>query len=355
MKTIVTLITLTAALLLPAGTAATAQPAPTPAEPPRPREATDKVRLDMQDAQRQLENAREQLERLQKQLQQDAPRYGDRLRTIVTHAASGGSGGVLVIRSGDTDTGTQADLEEDLAVMSRVFDKALEEEFEKTDRGRTVMGIDVLFTPGPNPVRSLYLEGYGVLFAFNVKFPLLAPPSKTEEPQEKPSADSSWEEARREVHGQPQGFRQAPGVFEPFDGGKVDKLKAVLLEALKSAANIRRLKADDSITVCIFGAGAPPIRFRQLKTKTTTGVPLDFEAEKMTVDTEAGEVFLQHGAVLPSTQNRGTIMTLRAKKSDVDAFAAGKLGAEEFQKRVDIAVYAGNTGGGGFASGVFRW
>ena len=45
----------------------------------------------------------------------------------------------------------------------------------------------------------------------------------------------------------------------------------------------------------------------------------------------------------------GTIMTIRVKKSDADAFAKGKLSLEDFRKKASITTYAGDTGswGGG--------
>ena len=52
---------------------------------------------------------------------------------------------------------------------------------------------------------------------------------------------------------------------------------------------------------------------------------------------------------------RGTIMTIRVKKSDVDAFAQGKLSADEFRTKAAITAYAGDTGGwaGGGGGGAF--
>ena len=47
-----------------------------------------------------------------------------------------------------------------------------------------------------------------------------------------------------------------PGSFEAgeeYSEQKVAQLKDALLESLKSATNIRNLKSDDSITVCVFG------------------------------------------------------------------------------------------------------
>jgi hypothetical protein len=39
---------------------------------------------------------------------------------------------------------------------------------------------------------------------------------------------------------------------------------------------------------------------------------------------------------------KGTVLTLRVKKSDIDSFSAGKLSLEEFTKKVAMTAYAGN-------------
>jgi hypothetical protein len=48
----------------------------------------------------------------------------------------------------------------------------------------------------------------------------------------------------------------------------------------------------------------------------------------------------------PETAARAAIMTLRAKKSDVDEFAKGKTDLEQFRKKVSISTYPANTGSG---------
>jgi hypothetical protein len=245
--------------------------------------------------------------------------------------------------------------------MSRVFDKAVADEVGEAKRNWTAMGIDLSFLPGANPVRSFYLDGYGALFMLNVSFPLLPPPAKVEEPKETRPADSAWEEARREVYGQPADRKAAPDSGEEFDGDKVARLKDALLEGLKSAANIRDLKSDDWITVCVFGAGgAGPARVQRIKVGAKTGVPMEFSADEMTYDTRMNEMFFKNGVMVPGgPRGRGTILTIRVKKSDVDAFAKGKLNLDEFRKKASLATYAGGAGGimtdGSLAGRGFGW
>src|SRR5256886_14538876 len=128
------------------------------------------------------------------------PAFQDRLQSIV-HRGHDGPGRALVIRTSDADAKAQGNLEEDLAVMSRILDKTLAQKLDE-DRPNRFMGINVLFGPGSSPIRSLYLEGYGALFLLNVNFPLLPPPQKAEQTKEKSETDSTWEEARRENYGE---------------------------------------------------------------------------------------------------------------------------------------------------------
>src|SRR5437899_1586760 len=175
-------------------------------------------------------------------------------RYAVVNRGRGGPGKALVIRTSDADAKTQANLEEDLAVMSRILDKTVAKKLDD-DRGNRFMGINVLFAPGSGSIRNLYLEGYGALFLLNVNFPLLPPPEKAEPTKEKSETDSTWEEAKQELYGQSDAWAQvgkafkfgmSPGPQQEYDKDKVDDLKESLLEALKNATNIRNLKADES-------------------------------------------------------------------------------------------------------------
>jgi hypothetical protein len=212
------------------------------------------------------------------------------------------------------------------------------------ERANRFMGINVVFAPGSGSIRNLYLEGYGALFLLNVNFPLLPPPEKPEATKTKSDTDSTWEETKQELYGQPDAwgqvgkafkFSMASGPQKEYDRDKVEDLKASLLEALKTATNIRGLKENESITVCVFGGlSAAPGKARTVAKRG----PNWQNAE----DAQVLVTSLDDGA--PA---RGTIMTIRASKSDVDAFATGKLDLDDFRKKVTITSYAGDTGGWG--------
>jgi hypothetical protein len=183
------------------------------------------------------------------------------------------------------------------------------------------------------------------LFTLSVGFPLL-PSAKNDEEKENPSTDSAWNEARQEVYGERRMDGKAVYVRgEEYDERKVNRLKDAVLEALKNATNIRGLKNDDSITVCVFGGGA--------------ALPMKVKAEDKPGTPKPKEVYIP---VRP--QSHSTILTVRVRKSDADSFAKDKLNLDEFRKKAKIMPYAGAVdsprattfggvtgGGGGFGGG----
>ncbi len=266
-----------------------------------------------------------------------------RLQSIVRRGP-GASGKTLVIRSSETDAKEQVNLEEDLAVMSHIFDKTIDENLgEDGHAWKHPMGIDVFFAPSSNPMRSVYLEGYGALFLLNVGIPLLPPPTKAEPQKEKSPVDSNWDQAKQELYGQRTEGKTVTGPVKEYSEEKVNRLKDALLEALKNATNIRNLKPNDSVTVCVFGgASAGALKF-------TTPALGDLAALG---GIRAGEEPEEPRpwTALPGHPYRGpaagTMMTIRVKKTDVDDFAKGKLNLDEFHKKAKITTYAGGVGGG---------
>src|SRR6185503_17011719 len=160
----------------------------------------------------------------------------------------------------------------------------------------------------------------------------------------KTDTDSTWEEAKQELYGQSDAWAQAGKAFkfsmasgpqQEYDRDKVEDLKASLLEALKNATNIRGLKENESITVCVFGGlSAAPGKARTVAKRGPNWK-----------DAEVVDVLVTSPDDGPPA--RGTIMTMRVKKSDADAFATGKLDLDDFRTKVTITIYAGETGGWG--------
>jgi hypothetical protein len=386
MKAIISIITISAAAsLLNAPISRAQDTAPAPAGLPQAQEATQvaqdelaRAQAEAQTAQAQAQKAQadakadyakaqqqqQQMERVQKELAQlsapaggdpfsSKPEYTERLQNILVRGPNHSAGKALVIRSSESDLKEQAQLEEDLAVMAHILEKAASERaggHGGQPYGATAMGIDVFYTPAASPLRSLYLDGYGALFMLNVGFPLLPPPH-AEGQQEKPEANSDWEDAKQELYGQPGGGRALVASAEPYDEERVNRLREGLLESLKNATNIRGLKPDDSITVCVFGGPS----WGQLKTMTYV--------KRGTGPGEARSAREPRSAVAVSGRDgspmRQTIMTIRVKKSDADAFAKGAMTQEAFRKRAHVVSYAGSpeTGMafGGMSGGWAAW
>ena len=79
-----------------------------------------------------------------------------------------------------------------------------------------------------------------------------------------------------------------------------------ILGALKDAANVHSIKPGDFVAVTVFG---PPAA-------------------------ASGK--------MATAETKGTVLTIRVKKSDIDSYAADKLDATKFKEKATIAAYLGN-------------
>jgi len=266
--------------------------------------------------------------------------------------------------------------EEDLNVMTRVVDRALEE-FAREQPARNKR----LYTSGGRSARALYLEGFGALLMAKVNFPLLANSTNT----------SAAERSDKAVKGgleRPQLAVEAPAEGGPnarpdgFHPELVRKATEAMLQALKEGANIRNVRSNEFVSVGLFGPSAgsrmtitsaamsgrlpanhPPLQ-KNMKCAdchnvseapgggigVVAGGPSNFGPTAP--DKSAGQIFVNttrnrsdQFEFTQSATGKGTVMTLRAAKADIDAYAAGRLSKEEFGKRVNRATYFG-TGQG---------
>jgi hypothetical protein len=255
---------------------------------------------------------------------------GGELQTFFDVIGVNGRGATpsVVVRSSPTEAGTVSRTQEDLSVMQRILTKALEREVGREGRD-AAMGIVLSALPGSRNPQTLYLEGYGALFFLNVKFPLVAPPTKTEEKAERPT-DTTWEETKRELYGARSPkvhIFSAPGSDNPpeYNAEQVDGLKKELLEALKNATNIRDVKPDESITVVVVGG------------RTAGTLRVKRAVKNLSNNMRRADTFALADDSRPS--GRESTLTIRVKKADVDAFAQGNMDFEQFQKRAAVATY----------------
>lgn len=256
----------------------------------------------------------------------------------------------LIVESGDIKPERQTQLSEDLTVMHRILAKAAEMAGGQPG-ANTAMGIAVWSPFSQSGARSIYLEGYGAVFLLNVGFPLVGPPAgaATQEDQGE-SKDTTWEETKRELYGAkpggesshtrptmsaelmkrygllPPGFNYSEKPVAkavPYNAARVDALKDALIEALKNAANIRQLPANEQLVVVVQGGR------RVTRVITKEEMNAKAKADGYTVNAVG---FIADG---PLT----TTLTLQCRKSDAAAFADGKLSLAEFRQQIRLAVY----------------
>jgi hypothetical protein len=253
-------------------------------------------------------------------------------RDVLFPGQGRGSAQPLIIRSSKLEPKAVANIQEDLTVMSRILNKAVEREVGREGR-EAAMGIVISSLPGSRRPQSIYLEGYGALFLLNVKFPLVEPPAKDDEKAER-TTDTTWEQTRRELYmsgegpGKPRVMAWDSAEATEYDADQVEGLTRALLESLKNAANIREVKPGEAVTITVVGTQAPvgARRLKDVTTRSTGGGNM----RKL-------EVFaLSEG---PGGAARESVMTLRAKKADIDAFAKGELNLDQFRQRVNIVAY----------------
>ena|GEM_PF-6633766 len=142
--------------------------------------------------------------------------------------------------------------------------------------------------------KAMYIEGYGVLFYMNVPFELVAP-AEAGKPEEaaRETVDESWRRAEQQLYGAKEPSKDADSGRQD-DPQAAEKFKSKVIETLKQVGNIRCLEPDELVVVAVRDSrwtGAPPI------------------------------------------------MSFRAKKSDIDAWAKGGLDREQFREKLLILTY----------------
>jgi hypothetical protein len=184
---------------------------------------------------------------------------------------------------------------------------------------------------GLSSVKSMYIENYGAIFMLGVRFPLVAPQPTEEQPKPKDTTSEEWERAKKELNSRGtfelnldrivNGAMASEG--EEYDSQKVEELTVGILEALKNGTHIRNLKSDEFITVAVLGAPSGAIRSVVEKDDDDGNVKRKTRMDKVRSGSGVGE----------------STMTIRAKKSDMDDFAKGKLTLEAFRKKAKTLVY----------------
>jgi hypothetical protein len=245
-----------------------------------------------------------------------------------------------LIVGGAGDAKANAALEEDLTVMMRILEKAAGGKDEEKPRA---MGIDVFsFGRGAGSTpRVFYIQDYGAMFVLNVRYPLLAPPKKDDQSHTNEPTSSEWEKAREEVYGRKgvfEEFRANAAQAEEFDSERVENLKQQIVDDLANATHIKGLKPDDYVTVVVQGGGPRGgVVRREVRAPRGGGRAVAGGGGGVRAQGEFRSEVEVHAAAGEPAAAQST-MTLRAKKSDIDSFAKGKLQPDEFRKKVSVQL-----------------
>jgi hypothetical protein len=288
----------------------------------REEEITASLQNQLEDTQQQMEALLGEVEAKQKQIYLGLPRLP---KVPFSHLQQSG-GGILVIPSAQMKVEDLAAITEDLNVMSRIFDEKLSQSDMLTARGRMLVDLNPYFRRGNRTPEAIYLEGYGALFLLKVNMLLSAPPAPQQQDEKiQKDTDPVWAETRRQMY-EPEEVGRSRTKDQPeekYDAEKVETLKTNLIKTLKHATNIRALKSDQLVILTIIGEG--------------NRSDSNFTQKFFSYGRSTGSRYVV--PTVPEVEAESlvpTVLTICAKKSDIDAFAKGELDYEQFRKRTEI-------------------
>ena len=294
----------------------------------------------MEAAQRQMEAEQNQMAIAQEQMAMDEYKLEDyripRVPRVSIPAWQQRDGGeVLVIPAAEMKTEDIAAITEDMSVMSRIFANKLTQARLTSEREGWEVNFDPFSGRNIGTTEAIYLEGYAALFLIKVNFPLSpTPEAQREKKTEEKDTDPLWTQMRQEMYAPEEVGRGriSERQEEKYDAEKVAELKETLIKTLKHAANIRALKPDQSVILTVLcgqsRSGMTTITRSYSSYRSSRGD----RGDRRLVRTEPGAETV---ALSP------TMLTICAKKSDIDAFAKGELSLDQFRERISFfASYA---------------
>ena len=267
-----------------------------------------------------------------------------RTRSLASNLSSRtrSTGSVFVIPSEQTSTEDLLTINEDMSVMSRIFEKNIEQTRISAARGSIFDSRRdpywMLMGGGRGGIQSMYLQGYGALFLMKVDFPLSPPPQAQEEKetQKAKEGDPVWDQVRREIYDPEQVDirRRTDRPESKYDAEKVENLKTTIIKALKHAANIRILKTDESVILSVTGKSVSDGIVQVIDVSGTDEVIAIVDVQGKHV-----QKYYKDGLPEDIKFSSPTVLVIRAKKSDIDTFAKGDLDFDKFREKVQILSY----------------
>ncbi len=238
-----------------------------------------------------------------------------------------GYGAILLVPTEQIEPEKSSIITEDLNVMARIFDKNI------NPGDSNFRWVHWPFRRNDEATRAIYIQGYGVLFLTKVDFPL-APPPEIQVEKADSGIDPVWQRAKQEIFPSQIGLKSSgttivknkehgtytylvskhPSAVTEYEPDRVDELKRKLLKLLRYATNIRNINDQEWIILAVTGASQPVI-IKQII---------------VTSDKNEGTPVIQ------KTEQASSVLTIRVKKADVDAFAQDELDFDKFRERAEI-------------------
>ncbi len=273
---------------------------------------------------------------------------------------------VLVIPATDIKPEELAGAVEDMYVFSHILDERFKEP-------RMIQGVfrdfGDFFGRDNRETEAIYMQGYGVVFMMEVDYTFTPAPQKPEPAEEQTSedVDPTWQRARERIFSPGGGRRMSrPDSAREYDGQMVDELKAELVRTLRHATNIRNLMPGEWVILSVTGTG------RQSDSMMMGGWQMYGRSSTRSGTSSSGRVSgYASGGMGGMSGGSGSggmggyggvggmgggmyggmsgyvetgippasVLTIRAKKADVDAFSKGEIDFAQFRQEVQILMY----------------
>ncbi len=266
---------------------------------------------------------------------------------------------VLVIPTASVSVDEFAETSEDIRVMQQILRDMLSEP-------RMILGVlydygDFLGA-GSRRNNAFYLQGYAVLFVMEVDFPLspAVSPDVDADRQPQTPVDPVWQRARQRLYSPRDSGLRSRMQPNPRDQMNFEQFKEELIDTLKHAANIRHVDPNESIILTVVGQNADygqavpaPSRggfsggaggYFEGGSYSYSGGSFGAGGGSSYADSRSyvsGSGRGQAVRRVPSGLGASatTVLTIQAKKADVDAFSTGRIDGEQFRQRTKVFTY----------------
>jgi len=267
---------------------------------------------------------------------------------------------VLIIPTREVASEAFAETAEDMRVMLHILR-------EKLSEPRMIFGAlydyGDFFANADRTAEALYVQGFGALFVMRVEFPLLAPAQEKEPAETRPKEpmDPVWQRARDRLYSPPGGGLYGPGGLpRQTDERSFEQLRQDLLDTLRHAANIRHIEPNEWVLVTVTsrseaaagGGGGMMGGFGMAGGMGGGGYSSSLGGGGygggayggggggggfvMGSRAPGGRSAIRS---LQTSPGSARVLTMQAKKSDIDAFARGGFDVELFRQRVKVFTY----------------